>query len=49
MFQKFGAEIAKDPSDIALKCQRLITMLPNSSHVMEVFTADNGILRFHSF
>ncbi|VDK65444.1 unnamed protein product [Anisakis simplex] len=40
-----GAEIAEHPADVAIACTKLMTMLPNSRIVTDVFTADNGILR----
>uniref|UniRef100_F1LCS6 3-hydroxyisobutyrate dehydrogenase n=1 Tax=Ascaris suum TaxID=6253 RepID=F1LCS6_ASCSU len=39
-----GAEVAQRPADIAIACERIITMLPSSPHVSKVFTADDGIL-----
>nr|CAB3252808.1 3-hydroxyisobutyrate dehydrogenase, mitochondrial-like [Phallusia mammillata] len=39
-----GAEIASTPSAVAQKASQIITMLPNSSHVEEVYMGKNGIL-----
>lgn len=40
-----GAEVAKDPAELASNNDVIFTMLPNSSHVQNVFCDDNGILR----
>lgn len=36
--------MARNPSEVAEKCDRLITMLPSSPHVMEAYNGTNGIL-----
>ena len=40
-----GALIAQHPADIAERCERIITMLPSSPHVQEVYSGDNGIFQ----
>ena len=40
-----GAEICSSPSAVAAKCDELITMLPNVSHVQEVYLGEKGILK----
>uniref|UniRef100_A0A1I7XR07 3-hydroxyisobutyrate dehydrogenase n=1 Tax=Heterorhabditis bacteriophora TaxID=37862 RepID=A0A1I7XR07_HETBA len=44
-FKADGAEIAAHPADVAAATENIITMLPSSPHVKEVYGADNGILR----
>ena len=39
-----GALIAQSPADLAQRCDRILTMLPTSGHVLQVYTGDNGIL-----
>uniref|UniRef100_H2ZG45 3-hydroxyisobutyrate dehydrogenase, mitochondrial n=1 Tax=Ciona savignyi TaxID=51511 RepID=H2ZG45_CIOSA len=39
-----GAEIVSSPSEVAKNAKRIITMLPNSSHVQQVYLGNNGIL-----
>eukprot|EP00039_Didymoeca_costata_P001357 m.51810 g.51810 ORF g.51810 m.51810 type:complete len:342 (+) comp10754_c0_seq2:84-1109(+) len=39
-----GAEIADSPSGVAKDADVVITMLPSSPHVIEVFTGGNGLL-----
>ncbi|GIY72884.1 3-hydroxyisobutyrate dehydrogenase, mitochondrial [Caerostris darwini] len=38
-----GALFAQHPAEIAQSCDRIITMLPSSPHVQEVYTAEQGI------
>ncbi|KFM57112.1 3-hydroxyisobutyrate dehydrogenase, mitochondrial, partial [Stegodyphus mimosarum] len=38
-----GALIAQHPADMAERCDRVITMLPSSPHVQEVYAGENGI------
>ena len=39
-----GAQVAENPAEVAAKADRIITMLPSSPNVLEVYTGDNGIL-----
>jgi 3-hydroxyisobutyrate dehydrogenase len=39
-----GASAANSPTDAARKAELIITMLPSSPHVREVYTAANGVL-----
>lgn len=39
-----GAKAAKTPAEVAAQCQVVITMLPSSPHVQEVYLGDHGIL-----
>jgi 2-hydroxy-3-oxopropionate reductase len=39
-----GAEPGSSPADVAARCERLITMLPNSPHVREVALGPHGIV-----
>uniref|UniRef100_W5KKD7 3-hydroxyisobutyrate dehydrogenase n=1 Tax=Astyanax mexicanus TaxID=7994 RepID=W5KKD7_ASTMX len=39
-----GAQILDSPADVAEKADRIITMLPSSPNVIEVYTGPNGIL-----
>lgn len=39
-----GALIAQSPADLAQRCDRVLTMLPTSAHVLQVYAGDNGIL-----
>lgn len=38
-----GAEVAASPKEVASKCKVLVTMLPASVHVQEVYTGTSGI------
>lgn len=38
-----GATVAKSPAEIASKTKTIVTMLPSSPHVQEVYTGKNGI------
>ncbi|AZK45630.1 2-hydroxy-3-oxopropionate reductase [Paenibacillus lentus] len=39
-----GATVAVNPADVARQVEVVITMLPNSPHVMEVVLGENGII-----
>jgi 2-hydroxy-3-oxopropionate reductase len=39
-----GADVGKNPRDVAEKSEIIITMLPNSPHVKEVVLGENGVL-----
>lgn len=39
-----GAAAGTSPKDVAMKCEIVITMLPNSPHVKEVVLGTNGVL-----
>ncbi|CBY15458.1 unnamed protein product [Oikopleura dioica] len=41
---KAGAKAASAPAEIAENCDRIVTMLPNSPHVMSTFGGDQGLL-----
>ncbi|XP_075883542.1 3-hydroxyisobutyrate dehydrogenase b [Nelusetta ayraudi] len=43
--QELGAQIVDNPADVAEKADRIITMLPSSPNVIEVYTGANGILK----
>eukprot|EP00118_Oscarella_pearsei_P007629 m.37966 g.37966 ORF g.37966 m.37966 type:complete len:316 (+) comp32487_c0_seq5:58-1005(+) len=43
--RKEGAEVANSPSEVAEKTKQIITMLPSSPHVREVYAGQNGILK----
>lgn len=38
-------QIVDSPAEVADKADRIITMLPSSPNVMEVYTGSNGILK----
>lgn len=40
-----GATVASSPKDVASKADLIVTMLPASQHVLEVYTGNAGILR----
>ncbi|CAL1282887.1 unnamed protein product [Larinioides sclopetarius] len=40
-----GALFAQHPAEVAQNCDRIITMLPSSPHVQEVYTAEQGIFQ----
>ncbi|XP_020849051.1 3-hydroxyisobutyrate dehydrogenase, mitochondrial [Phascolarctos cinereus] len=42
---KDGEQVVSSPADVAEKADRIITMLPTSSNVLEVYTGPNGILK----
>ena len=39
-----GAKAAGSPAEVGETCEIIITMLPNSQHVISVVTGENGIL-----
>ena len=39
-----GAIKADSPADLATKCDRILTMVPTSAHVMEVYAGKDGVL-----
>ncbi|XP_064615066.1 3-hydroxyisobutyrate dehydrogenase, mitochondrial-like [Liolophura sinensis] len=39
-----GATVAGSPADVAAQATTIVTMLPSSPHVKEVYTGDSGIL-----
>ena len=39
-----GADTAHSPAEVAGKSDTIISMLPNSNHVMEVYAGEHGIL-----
>jgi 2-hydroxy-3-oxopropionate reductase len=41
-----GATSANSPKEIAEQAEVIVTMLPASAHVMEVYTGKDGILRY---
>uniref|UniRef100_A0A672YCW8 3-hydroxyisobutyrate dehydrogenase n=1 Tax=Sphaeramia orbicularis TaxID=375764 RepID=A0A672YCW8_9TELE len=43
--QDLGAQVMDTPADVAEKADRIITMLPSSPNVLEVYTGPNGILK----
>lgn len=43
--QELGAQILDNPADVADKADRIITMLPSNSNVVDVYTGANGILK----
>ncbi|XP_059363497.1 3-hydroxyisobutyrate dehydrogenase, mitochondrial-like [Carassius carassius] len=43
--QELGAQILESPADVADKADRIITMLPSSPNVIDVYTGPNGILK----
>ena len=40
-----GGEVAGSPAEVASAVTNLVTMLPESSHVQQVYTGDNGVFR----
>ena len=44
-----GAEAADSPREVARKCKKIITMLPNSPEVEEVITGKNGLFQIWQF
>ena len=42
--EREGAKAGKSPKDIAEQCSHIITMLPNSPHVITVVLGENGVL-----
>lgn len=46
MFLLQFLQIVDNPADVAEKADRIITMLPSSPNVIEVYTGANGILKY---
>ncbi|CAI5452674.1 unnamed protein product [Caenorhabditis angaria] len=44
-FRAEGCEVAQHPADIAAASKEIITVLPSSPHVKQVYTNDNGLLK----
>ncbi|PAV65702.1 hypothetical protein WR25_17219, partial [Diploscapter pachys] len=44
-FKSEGAQVAKYPADVAAATTNIITMLPSSPHVREVYNSDKGLLK----
>ncbi|MDO4291945.1 MAG: 2-hydroxy-3-oxopropionate reductase [Eubacteriales bacterium] len=42
--EEAGADSAATPADVAGMCDMILTMLPNSPHVRQVLTGENGVL-----
>ena len=40
-----GAEVATNPAHVAEQSKHVITMLPSSPHVREVYAGENGIFK----
>jgi len=40
-----GALVASSPAEVGEKADTIITMLPNSQHVMEVYAGENGVFK----
>lgn len=43
-----GASVVGSPKEVASQTSILVTMLPASSHVLDVYTGSSGILRWDS-
>ncbi|XP_067360989.1 3-hydroxyisobutyrate dehydrogenase a isoform X2 [Channa argus] len=43
--QDLGAQVVVTPAEVAEKADRIITMLPSSPNVIDVYTGSNGILK----
>ncbi|XP_020328021.2 3-hydroxyisobutyrate dehydrogenase b [Oncorhynchus tshawytscha] len=43
--QELGAQIVDNPAEVADQADRVVTMLPSSPNVIEVYTGPNGILK----
>ncbi|XP_048414165.1 3-hydroxyisobutyrate dehydrogenase, mitochondrial-like isoform X1 [Stegostoma tigrinum] len=43
--EDLGAQIMGSPAEVAERADRVITMLPSSPHVIDVYTGPNGILK----
>ncbi|KAF1381445.1 hypothetical protein EPR50_G00150710 [Perca flavescens] len=43
--QDIGAQVVDSPAEVAEKADRILTMLPSSPNVIEVYTGPNGILK----
>lgn len=46
MFVCVFPQIMDNPADVADKADRIITMLPSSPNVIDVYTGPNGILKY---
>lgn len=46
MFFLFFCQIVDNPAEVADKADRIITMLPSSPNVIDVYTGPNGILKY---
>lgn len=44
-----GSQILDNPAEVADKADRIITMLPSSPNVVDVYTGPNGILKYPFF
>ena len=42
---KLGADVAGSPAEVASQVNRVVTMLPESSHVQNVYAGENGVFR----
>lgn len=42
--QELGAVVVDTPAEVADRVDRIVTMLPSSPNVLEVYTGSNGIL-----
>ena len=42
--ESLGAQIAHNPAEVADKSDTIVSMLPNSQHVMEVYAGDKGVM-----
>ena len=47
--QDSGACVAPTPADVAAESDRIVTMLPNSQHVLNCYTGPNGIFEWVTF
>ncbi|OQV18829.1 3-hydroxyisobutyrate dehydrogenase, mitochondrial [Hypsibius exemplaris] len=43
--EALGATAARSASEVAESCDRIITMLPSSPHVLQVYNCDSGLLK----
>lgn len=43
----FVVQIVDNPAEVAEKADRIITMLPSSPNVIDVYTGPNGILKYN--
>lgn len=41
------SQIVDNPAEVADKADRIITMLPSSPNVVDVYTGPNGILKYN--
>lgn len=47
VFGVFIPQIVDNPAEVAEKADRIITMLPSSPNVIDVYTGPNGILKYY--